>query len=99
MFTCEQTMLNSFPTNGAIDISLVDNLITPKEFSMLILSRKPGKSFKIELQDTIDPNMPVKELFTEGPIEILVIKVSNRRVRLGINASRDFAILRDEIYD
>ncbi len=63
---------------------------------MLILTRKPGQSFKIELGD-IDPRTPIGEVFADGPIEILVTVVKGSRVRLGIQASPGLSILRSEL--
>lgn len=63
---------------------------------MLILTRKPGQSFKVDLGD-IDPRTPIGEVFADGPIEILVTVVKGRQVRLGIQASLGFSIMRSEL--
>ena len=37
---------------------------------MLVLTRRPSESLILYPSDSIDPNMTVRELFADGPIEI-----------------------------
>ncbi len=64
---------------------------------MLILTRKPGQSFKIQPAADLPPATPVGVLFTEGPIEIVVQRIYGHQVRIGIKAHDGFLILREEL--
>ena len=65
---------------------------------MLVLTRKPGQSLWIGLQEGVAPSMMVGELFAGGPIEVMVTKIQGGQVRLGISADRRFLILRDKLW-
>lgn len=64
---------------------------------MLILTRRRGETFTIDLDVTVDPKMPAGELFAHGPVRIMVTHIEGRQVKLGIRAHRHFLILRDEL--
>lgn len=64
---------------------------------MLVLTRKVGEVVEIQLADDTDPQTPIAELFSQGPIKCMVTHVSETQVKLGIAADRRFLILRDEI--
>ncbi len=66
---------------------------------MLILTRRPGESFQIDLAESVDPNMTVCELFADGPIEIVILGVKGSQVRVGTQASDRLTILRDELVE
>ena len=68
---------------------------------MLILTRKPGQSIKIQLDEELPWKTPVGSLFVGGPIEIIVTQINRNQVKLGIIAHPDLKILRDEldVYD
>ncbi len=66
---------------------------------MLILTRRPGESFQIDLSENVDPNMTVAELFADGPIEIVILGVKDNQVRVGTEASDQLTILRDELVE
>ena len=65
---------------------------------MLILTRRNGELIKIDLHEDVDPDMPVGKLFARGPIEIAVKKIDKAQVKIGIQASGLFLILREELY-
>ena len=65
---------------------------------MLILTRKPGESIKLDLQRDADPATPIGEFFARGPIEIVVHRIDRKQVKLGIHAGADLLILREELY-
>lgn len=65
---------------------------------MLVLTRKPGESVMIDLMKDIDPRTPVRMLFARGAIEVTVIGVHGRQVKLGIDADMGFRILREELF-
>jgi sRNA-binding carbon storage regulator CsrA len=64
---------------------------------MLVLTRKTGQSIKIDLTDELSWKTPVGALFVDGPIEVVVNKIGDGQVSLGIVAHPDFLILRDEL--
>lgn len=53
---------------------------------MLIFTRTVGETIRIDLDPKADPKTPIRALFTEGPIEVLVASVSGDEVRLGVTA-------------
>lgn len=53
---------------------------------MLVLSRKPGQVLVLDI-----PSLP-------EPIEIRILSVMGNSVRVGIDAPRDVAVHREEIY-
>ena len=66
---------------------------------MLILTRRPGELFQIDLAESVDPNMTVSELFADGPIEVAVVSLKGNQVRIGIQASDRLTILREELVE
>ena len=64
---------------------------------MLVLTRKPGQSIKIKLDEVLPWKTPVGSLFADGPIEIIVTQINGGQVKLGIIAHPDLKILRDEL--
>lgn len=64
---------------------------------MLVLTRKLGEAIRIKPHETLDSNTPVKDLFADGPIEVVVTQIDGPQVKLGIHAHRHFVILRDEL--
>lgn len=53
---------------------------------MLIFTRTVGETIRIELDPKVDPRTPIRALFTDGPIEVLVTSISPSEVRLGVSA-------------
>jgi len=64
---------------------------------MLILTRKPGQLLKISPKSSLDPRTTIAELFRDGPIEILVSRIDDGQVRIGIQAHSDLLIARDDM--
>ena len=63
---------------------------------MLILTRKPGQLLKISPKAGLNPATTVAELFRDGPIEILVSRIDEGQVRIGVQAHPDLLIARDD---
>jgi sRNA-binding carbon storage regulator CsrA len=63
---------------------------------MLNLTRRPGESIFIDLADSIDPGMTMGELFSDGPVEVVILGVKDNQVRVGTQASDRLTILREE---
>jgi len=53
---------------------------------MLVLSRRHAESISISPADDIDLNMTLKDLFSQGPIEITILGSGQNRVKMGIKA-------------
>ncbi len=66
---------------------------------MLTLSRQEGESLFIDLEDSVDPNTTVGELFADGPIEILVSQIKRGSVKIGIEAPGEINIVRGELIE
>lgn len=64
---------------------------------MLILTRKPGQRITIEPVANLDPETPVRKLFANGPIEVIVGRVEGTHVKLAIQAHPNLQILREEL--
>jgi sRNA-binding carbon storage regulator CsrA len=64
---------------------------------MLILTQKPGQSVIIQPDKSLDPDTPIKELFRDGPIEVVVRKAGLNQISMYIQADLGFAILRHEL--
>ncbi len=64
---------------------------------MLILDRKSGESVLIFPDDQVNPDMTVKELFSQGPISISVKYKEAGTVKLAIKAPGSIKILRKEL--
>ena len=65
---------------------------------MLTFTRRPGESFLLFPSPDLDPDMTVAELFARGPIQIEIAELHGRQVRLRVDAPREIAILRSEIW-
>ena len=63
---------------------------------MLILTRQPGQIITIRPREDLHPGTLVAQLFTDGPIEILVTRVQRNQVCLGIQAHPDLMVNRGE---
>ncbi len=64
---------------------------------MLLLSRRNHQGLVIEPDASIPANMTVTDLFGENGIRIKVVSVDNGVVKLGIDAPKEFKILRNEL--
>jgi sRNA-binding carbon storage regulator CsrA len=63
---------------------------------MLILTRKPGQLLTISPKSSLNPATSIADLFRDGPIEILVSRIDDGQVRIGIHAHPDLLIVRDD---
>lgn len=63
---------------------------------MLVLSRRADESIVITPAEGIDPSMTIKELFAKGPIEIMLLGGTGRRVKMGIEAPLQLSIRRKD---
>lgn len=64
---------------------------------MLLLFRKPGQSITIQPAPEVDLTAPLGRFFENGPIQVLVNRIIEHEVKLGIQAHPDLMILREEI--
>lgn len=64
------------------------------KLNVLTLSRKKGQ--KIYLYPEGTENMTVDELFSEGKVELEVVKIEGDQVKLGFNAPKLLRIVRDD---
>ena len=53
---------------------------------MLVLSRRTEESIEIQLADGADGSMTLAQLFADGPILIMLLGGTGRRIKLGIEA-------------
>ena len=63
---------------------------------MLILTRKPGQLLTLYPKHSLDSATTVAELFRDGPIEILVSRIDDGQVRIGVHAHPGLLIARDD---
>ncbi|HFD80240.1 MAG TPA: carbon storage regulator [Gammaproteobacteria bacterium] len=64
---------------------------------MLVLTRRVGESVFIFPSDELPPDMPVSELFKDGPIQVTLTRVTGNQARLGIVAPDSLVIAREEV--
>ena len=64
---------------------------------MLLLTRKPGQAFTIQPGKGLDWQMPLACLFGDGPIVVVVSRINEDEVKIGIRAHNDLVILRNEL--
>ncbi len=64
---------------------------------MLILTRRPGESLRIEPASVVSTEADPLGWFADGPIRVSVNSVRHRQVRIGIKAPPALKILRDEL--
>lgn len=63
---------------------------------MLVVSRRPDESILIKLADGVDGDLRIKDLFANGPIEIMLLGGNGRRVKVGIAAPPQLSIRRKD---
>ena len=63
---------------------------------MLIVSRRNAESIVIKPGDGIDPDMTLRDLFENGPIEITVFSSTGSRVKMGVQAPDQLSIWRKD---
>jgi sRNA-binding carbon storage regulator CsrA len=64
---------------------------------MLILTRRPGESLRIEPEGAVPTEADPFGWFADGPIRVSVTGVHRGQVRIGIQAPPALRILRDEL--
>jgi sRNA-binding carbon storage regulator CsrA len=64
---------------------------------MLILTRRPGESLRIEPDAAVPTEADPFGWFADGPIRVFINGVRHSQVRIGIEAPLAFRILRDEL--
>lgn len=65
---------------------------------MLTFTRRSGESFLLLPSASLNPDMTVAELFASRPVRIEIAELHGRQVRLRVDAPREIAILRSEIW-
>jgi sRNA-binding carbon storage regulator CsrA len=68
-----------------------------KNHGVFLLSRQLRDSVALSLEGGAAPTMPIGRLFRKGPVELHVIEMNGRHVRLGIRAPRVLHIHRREV--
>jgi sRNA-binding carbon storage regulator CsrA len=63
---------------------------------MLVLTRRTDESIEIHLADGADGSMTLTQLFADGPILIMLLGGSGRRVKMGIEAPEQLSIRRKD---
>ncbi len=63
---------------------------------MLIVSRRADEAIQINLADGADGTLTLNDLFAKGPIEIMLLGGSGRRVKVGIAAPPELSIRRKD---
>jgi sRNA-binding carbon storage regulator CsrA len=63
---------------------------------MLIVSRRADEAIQINLADGADGTLTLNDLFANGPIEIMLLGSSGRRVKVGIAAPPELSIRRKD---
>ena len=66
---------------------------------MLILTRTSEQSIIFTLDESIDPQTPIGEIFEDFGIEFLVSEINSHTVKLGVIAPASIKILRAELLD
>ncbi|MEM9171307.1 MAG: carbon storage regulator [Pseudomonadota bacterium] len=66
---------------------------------MLIVSRRNAESILIEPADNIDLDMSLRDVFSDGPIEITIFSGAGHRVKMGVDAPRALSIWRKDAPD
>ena len=61
---------------------------------MLVLSRRTDESIEIQPEDGADLNMTLAQLFADGPILIMFLGGTGRRIKMGIEAPEQLSIRR-----
>ena len=63
---------------------------------MLVVSRRPDESILIKLAEGVDGDLKIKDLFANGPIEIMLLGGNGRRMKVGIAAPPQLSIRRKD---
>jgi sRNA-binding carbon storage regulator CsrA len=63
---------------------------------MLIVSRRSDEAIQINLADGADGTLTLNDLFAKGPIEIMLLGGTGRRMKVGIAAPPELSIRRKD---
>lgn len=66
---------------------------------MLRITRKEDQSFMLFPSDELPNDMTVAELFSQGPIEVIIEEARTRHVKVAIDAPLELCVLRHELYN
>ncbi len=66
---------------------------------MLVVTRRVGEIITIQLAKDIDPEISARQLFADGPIELVVKHIHGMQCKLGIVAGPQFRILRQKLQE
>lgn len=66
---------------------------------MLVLTRRQGQSIMIRPAADLDPATTISDLFANGPIEIAVLGVDGKQIKVGVDAPRLLSVLRNELME
>ena len=61
---------------------------------MLLITRKRGERVLIDLAPGADPKLLASDLFSEGPLEILVAATTHGNARLAVTVPKALAVRR-----
>ena len=66
---------------------------------MLVLTRRQGQSILIRPAADLDPATTIADLFANGPIEVAILGIDGKQIKVGVNASRSLSVLRNELME
>lgn len=61
---------------------------------MFMVTRKAGERILITLDPGADPHLSARDLFAQGPIEIILAEAGSANARLAVDAPRPLMITR-----
>ncbi len=64
---------------------------------MLVLTRCRGEAIRLLPHSGLDPTTPIRELFKNGPIRIVIVDIGPNRMQIGIEAHPGITVVRDEL--
>ena len=66
---------------------------------MLIISRKKEQSIFLSLDESVDPQTPIGDVFSGQDIEVFISDINSKTVKLGIVAPECMAVHRNELVE
>lgn len=66
---------------------------------MLVLTRRQGQSILIQPASQLDPSTTIADLFAQGPIEVAILGIDGKQIKVGIDAPQTLSVLRNELAD
>lgn len=64
---------------------------------MLKLTRRAGESLIIRPSKSLDPDMTVGELFSNGPLTVTIMRLHGHQIRIGVSAPDALNVIRSEL--